>query len=171
MRDGGGPVAVAQAKGSEQAASTLEPVQGHYGYTFGDADTPTQAKQFAQQMAQEQAVKSYRVYVQSASTVKNFQLEEDLIHTVSAGMLHEVRVAFEEKGRKFCATVAAKIDPVKMETLIQQQVKAKDVAQQAQASLFAAGSAFGLQVSTNKPDGRYVEGESLIVSVQSERDG
>lgn len=162
--------AVTGISATAEGPGASEPVQGRYCYTMGDQETPARAKRAAEARAREQAVANHRVYVQSASTVKNFQLEDDLIQTVSAGLLSDVRTAFEEKGREICASVTAQISPVKLDELIRQQTKAKDVAQAAQAPL-VAGASFGLRLWTNKPEGRFVEGDPLIVSVQSERDG
>jgi len=169
-------VAVEKGAGSTSSAKdspgTLESVRGQDCYTYGDDDTPAKAKKTALALARQRAVESYRVYVQSAATVKNFQLEEDLIQSVSAAMLQDEKVEKQEqKDREICFTITAKINPAKMEELIRQKVKAKDVAQTAQAPLLTAGSAFGLRVWTNKADGAFVEGEPLVLSVQSDRDG
>lgn len=161
------------AAGKAQAATgPLEPVRGLGCYTFGDGDTPAKAKDMAMAQARQAAVESHRVFVKSATEVKNFQLENDLLQSASAGMLQDVQVeSKEEKGREICITIAAKISPVKLEDLIQDRVKSKDVAQAAQAAVLAGGSAFGMKVWTNKPDGRFFEGDPLVVYVQSDRDG
>jgi hypothetical protein len=152
------------------SAPSLEPVRGIGCYSFGDNETPAQAKKAAMALAQEQAVKSHRVFVQSASTVKNMQLEEDLIQSASAGMLHEIQVEKQtRKDQEICITIIAKLSPAKMEELIQQRLNAKDLAQAAQDSMLTAGSAFGLRVWTNKQE-PYVEGDSLVISVQADRD-
>lgn len=162
---------IALGSPSFAAEPSLEPVRGVGCYAFGDEDTPAKAKKAALALAQEQAVKSYRVYIESASTVKNFQLEEDLIQSASAGMLQDVKIEKqEEKGREICVTITAKLSPTKVEDLIQQRLKAKEIAQAAQASLLSSGSSFGVRVWVNKPEGKYTEGEPLIVSVQSDRD-
>jgi len=159
-------------------AESLELVRGHGCYTFGDDDTPAKAKKASLALAQEQAVTSYRVYVQSSSTLKNFQLEEDVIQSASAAVLQDLKIEKQEqKDREICTTITAKINPVKLDDLIQQKTKAKEVAQAAQAPLLRPGSsAFGVRVWTNKGrytegEPRYTEGEPLIISVQSDRDG
>lgn len=170
----GSPVQADQrgAKVSEGSSpSGLEPVRGLGCYTYGDGETPALAHAAAKAEARKQAVESYRVYLQSASTVKNFQLEHDVVETASAAILQGEQVEKkEEKGREICITIAAEINPVEMDKLIQERIKAKDVAQAAQATL-VAGSAAGLTVRLNKPAGRYVEGDNLTISVQSDRDG
>ena len=155
-----------------QAADRLETVRGQGCYAFGDDQTPAEAKKAAMALARQQAVESHRVYVQSAATVKNFQVEDDLVQSVSAAMLQDVQVEkTEKKDQEVCIWITAKVSPVKLEALIQQKTKAKEVAQSAQAPLLTAGSAFGLRVWTNKPDGLFTEGDELIVSVQADRDG
>lgn len=149
----------------------LDTVRGQSCYSYGDNETPAQAKNASAALAQEQAVRSYRIYVQATATVKNLRLEEDLIQSASAAVLQDVTIEKQEqKGREICTILTAKISPVKMEDLIQQQTKAKQVAQAAQASLLSAGASFGLKVWTNKDDGRYVEGDPLIILVQSDQD-
>lgn len=168
-----GNVAAAPAAGKTgAAAAALDSVRGQGCYAFGDNETPAEAKKAAMALARQQAVESYRVYVQSASTVKNFQLEDDLIQNVSAAMLQNVQVEKKEKkDQEVCISITARISPVKLEELIRQKTKAKDVAQVAQAPLLTAGSAFGVRVWTNRSDGNFTEGDPLIVHVQSDRDG
>lgn len=150
----------------------LESVRGKGCYIYGDDDTPAKARRSAMALARQQAVENYQVYVQSVSTVKNFQLENEIVQNMSAGLLQDVQVEkTEKKDQEICIFITAKISPVKLDELIQQQTKAKETAQAAQAPLLAAGSQFGLRLWLNKSDGRYAEGEPLIISVQSDRDG
>ena len=149
----------------------LETVRGTGCYSYGDNETPAQAKRAAMTIAQEQAVRSHRVFVESTSTVRKFQLEDDLIQTVSAGMLEQIRVENEEKkGQEICLTVTAKLSPVSFEDLIKQRANAKHVAQVAQTPLMPQSQGFGLRVWVDKADGHYIEGDRLVVYVQSERD-
>ena len=150
----------------------LEAVRGTGCYTYGDNETPSHAKRAAMTMAQEQAVRNHRVFVQSASKVKNFQLEEDLIQTASAAMLEHTEIEKEEKkAQEICVTITAKISPVSMEELIRQRVTAKEISKEAQSTFTPKTASFGLRLWANKEDGRYVEGEHLIIFLQSTRDG
>ena len=54
---------------SALAASPLETVSGTGCYSYGDYQTPALAKRAALALAQEQAVRTHRVFVQSTSTV------------------------------------------------------------------------------------------------------
>lgn len=155
-----------------EPGGALEPVRGQGCYSYGDDDTPAKAKKASLALARENAVSSHHVYVQSASTVKNFQLEDDVIQAASAAMLQDVRIEKQEqKDREVCTVITAKISPVKLNDLIKQQTQAKDLAQAAETPLLAGGSSFGVKVWTNKHAGRFVEGDLLVVSVQSDRDG
>ena len=147
-----------------------ETVEGYACYTYGDSETPAQAKRAAISLAQEQAVRNHRVFVQSATKVKKFQLEDDVVQTASAAILEGVRVEKEEKRRQeICVTITASMSPVSMEDMIRQRVNAKEISQAA-VSVVPQASASGAKVWTNKSDGHYVEGDRLIIYVQSDRD-
>lgn len=168
------PLALAKSGGEPAGSHPLETVSGVGCYSYGDNETPAQAKQAAQTIAQEKAVRSHRVFVQSASKVKNFQLEDNVIQTASAGMLEQVKVEKEEKkpGQEICVTISAKLSPVSIEEMIQQRINAKDIAQEAAKSkVLSSSSGFGVRVWTNKQDGQFTEGERLMIYVAPERDG
>ena len=151
--------------------NTLETVRGTGCYKFGDEETPAKAKRSATAIAQEQAIRSHHVFVESATRVKNFQLEEDVIQTASAAMLQDIKIVNEErKPQEICITLTAKISPVSIEDMIRQRVNAKEIAQTAQSALVPEQPSFGLKVWTNKPDGRLLEDERLIIYVRSDRD-
>ena len=149
-----GVVFFAAVPGHAQPASpagSLDSVRGVGCYTYGDNETPAQAKKSAIALAQDQAVKSYRVYVQSSSTVKNFQLEDDLIQSASAGVLQDVQIEKQEKKeQEICVTITARISPVKLENLIQQKTTAKDVAQTAAIPLVASNNRSGSESGPTK---------------------
>ena len=155
----------------QDSSKSLETVQGSGCYKFGDEETPTKARRAAMAIAQEQAVRSHHVFVESSQRVKNFQLEEDLIQTASAAMLQEIQIEKEErKAQEICITLTAKISPVSMEDMIRQRLNAKEIAQSAKTALVPTQPTFGLKVWTNKPEGRFLEDEKLVIYVQSDRD-
>jgi len=162
----------ARQGGAQPDRTSLDTVKGEGCYAYGDNETPAQAKRAAQTMAQEQAVRSHRVFVQSATKVKNFQLEEDVIQTASAGMLDQIRVEKEEKrGQEICITISAKLSPVSVEELIKQRINAKDIAVEARSNVLSSAPGFGIRLWTNKADGKFLEGDRLIIYVVPERDG
>ena len=56
------------------ASEAMDTVKGTGCYRFGDEETPARARRTAVAMAQEQAIRSHRVFVESSSKVKNYQL-------------------------------------------------------------------------------------------------
>ena len=151
--------------------TALETVRGSGCYKFGDEETPAKARRGAIAIAQEQAIRSHRVFVESSTRVKNFQLEEDLIQTASAAMLQNVKIENEErKAQEICVTLTAQISPVSIDDMIRQRLGAKEIVQTAQSVLVPSQASFGLKVWTNKPEGRYLEGEKLVIYIQSDRD-
>ena len=153
---------------------TLETVKGEGCYSYGDNETPAQAKRAAQNIAQETAVRSHRVFVQSTTRLKNFQVEEDVIQSASAAMLQNVKIEKEwKKGtQEVCVIITAELSPISAEELIKQRINAKDIATEAaKTQVLPSAPGFGLRLWTNKSDGRFLEGERLIVSVSPERDG
>lgn len=154
-----------------EGVTRLETVRGSACYRFGDDETPAKARRAATTLAQEQTIRSHGVFVRSSSLLKNYQMEEDIIQTVSSAMLHDIKIEKEErKPQEICITLSAKISPVSVEDMIRQRAAAKEIAQTAQTVLVPAQPSFGLKVWTNKSDGRFYEGEKLIVYVQSDRD-
>ena len=155
----------------QAAPKPLETVRGSGCYKFGDEETPAKARKGAMALAQEEAVRKHHVFVESSQRVKNFQLEEDLIQTASAAMLQDIQVEKEERrAQEFCITIIAKISPVSMEDMIRQRLNAKEIAQSAKTALVPSQPTFGLKVWTNKPEGRFLENEKLVIYVQSDRD-
>lgn len=149
-------------------------VTGSECYTYGDNETPSQAKRAAITLAQEQAVRGHRVFVQSESRLKNFRLEEDIIHSASSAILKNVQILKEEKRgqQQICITISAIISPMAMDQMIQQRVNAKEIADMAQSPLIDQGE-FGVRVWTNNANGSngsFAEGDRLIIYVESERD-
>ncbi len=154
-----------------QAEEKMEKVQGVGCYRFGDDETPGKARRAAIAMAQEQAVRAHRVFIESASRVKNFQLEEDIIDTASAAILKDVIVEKEErKSQEICVTIKANLSPLSAEDMIRQRVQAKEISQEAQTVLIPTQATFGVKVWTNKDTNRFVEDDRLVIFVRSERD-
>lgn len=156
---------------AQKTSKALETVHGTGCYNFDGEATLAKARRAATAIAQEQAVRSHHVFVDSSARVKDFQLEEDVIQTTSAAMLYEIKIEKEErKAQEICIILTAKISPVSMEDMIRQQIAAKEIAQDAQGALVPDNPAFGLKVWTNKAEGRFLEGEKLVIYVQSDRD-
>ncbi len=165
-----GVLFVAQLSFSQESSSR-EIVHGNACYAFGDEETPKMAKKKAEAFARERAVSGYQVWVESSSQVKDNELQEELIQTISAGMLHKVSIDQEEwKGREICMEISAEIDPqdVGMEVARRQDQQA--INKEVTSESFDPDPAFGVQLWLNKPDGRFVEGDPLIINVKVDRD-
>ena len=154
----------------------VENVSGVGCYRYGRNETLSQARRAATSLAQEQAVRGHHVFVQSKQ-MKKFSPEEkeDLIAVTSAAILEQVRVEKEEQkaGQEICVTISAKLSTSSVEEVIRQRIIAKEIANEAQKSTksFSPGSGLAVRVWTNKPEGRFIEGERLIIYVMPDRDG
>jgi len=152
-------------------ADALQPVEGQGCYAYGDDETPSQAKDKAMARAREQAVSSYRVWVESSSEVEDFQLKKDTIQSISAGMLHNVRTeSIEKKGQEICISIKAQIDPNSVKEELTRRKNQRDITMKLVSAELTPYSAFGLRISLNKQDSRFMEGEYLVVKVESDRD-
>lgn len=148
-----------------------EMVQGKGCYSYGNDETPNEAIKKAEARARERAVSGYQVWVESSSKVEDFQLQEDVIHTISAGLLHKVTIEEEVwKEREICVTISAEIDPDDLKTEIARRQDQQKTKEQVTSDELTPEAAFGLTIELNKPDGWYLEGENLIITVTSERD-
>ena len=94
-------------------------IQGHYCYTYGDNESLKEARELARSLAIRDAIESYRVFVQSMTTVNGFTLADDVIQTISSGYLKNMRtVAHKEEGRTVCYTIQAIVSPAEIEHII-----------------------------------------------------
>ena len=86
-------------------------------------------------------------------------------------MLQDIHIDSEaRKAQEICIIPSAKISPVSIEDMIRQRINAKEIPQNAQTAVVLDTQAFGLNVWTNKTDGRFLEDDKLVVYVQSDRD-
>lgn len=165
------PQATAAVAAAPAGTPALATVEGEACYQYGDNETPLQGKATALALAQQRAIESHQVYVESATKVANFQLTDDVIKSLSRASLHQMKIVKEEQqGQKTCVAIRALLDPAEMSALINQRINAKEVTQAVQVPLLSAPSAFRLKVWTNKDLGAFREGERLIMHVWSERD-
>lgn len=164
-------IALAALVGDPVAAAGLETVNGDACYQYGDRESLLEAKTMALGLAKQRAIESHRVFVESSTTVSNYQLTEDVVKSLSRASLHNMKILKEEQeGRKMCVAITAQLDPADVAALINQRVNAKEVAKAAQVPLLSGPSAFRLKVWTNKEPAAFREGERLVIYVWSERD-
>jgi len=98
-------------------------------------------------------------------------LQEELIQTISAGMLHKVSIDQEVwDGREICMEISAEIDPHDIGIEVARRQDQKIIKDEVTSESFDPDPAFGLRIWLNKTDGQFVEGDYLIIKVQVDRD-
>ncbi len=101
-----------------------ETIEGHYCYTYGDKESLKEAKDVTRTLAIRNAIESYRVYIESTTSVRNFTLTNDIIQIVSSGYLKDMKVVeHREEGRTICDTVEFTVSPKEIEKVVRQAVK------------------------------------------------
>ncbi|MBT6471016.1 MAG: outer membrane protein assembly factor BamE [Candidatus Marinimicrobia bacterium] len=70
-------------------------IEGEAEYNFSDRETLIEAKSLCYNMALRNAVESYQIFVSSMSDVRNMQLRNDIIQTLSTGYLEDLTVVDE----------------------------------------------------------------------------
>ena len=158
---------------SSQEPTSREVVRGKGCHTFGDDETPKMALKKAEAFARERAISGYQVWVKAKSEVKDFELQEELIQTFSAGMLHKVSIdqeVWDPGGRKICIEISAEIDPHDIAIEVARRQDQKIIKDEVTSESFDPDPAFGLRIWLNKADGQFVEGDYLIIKVQVDRD-
>jgi hypothetical protein len=149
----------------------METVEGKGCYRYGDDEPPSLAWKKAKAFAQQQAVSNFRVWVESSSKVKNFELKEDLIQTLSGGNLYNIQIQNETReNQEICIIIQAELDPQEIDQKIAQRLEQNDIRDILSSDSLTPEPAFGLRIWLDKPDGQYLEGDSLVIKVQSEQD-
>lgn len=102
-------------------------IQGNACYTYGDNESLVQGDQMARTLAIRNALESYSVFIASTTQVKDLQLSSDLISSVSAGVVKEVKVLKRlESGRKICYTIQGFVNPDEVKTAIKEYLEDKN---------------------------------------------
>jgi hypothetical protein len=91
-------------------AQTSE-VEGQACYTYGDNETLINARQLCFNLAKRDAIERYCTLVRSESLTRNYQLEKDVVDTLAAGFLRNIKVIEKtEKGREICYRISGIVD-------------------------------------------------------------
>lgn len=107
---------------SLKAPERLE-VIGEYNYTYGDRESLVEARQIACRMAVRSAIESYQMFVESTSTVKDDDLIEDLIETISSGYLEDRQILEQaEVGRTVHCKVRAFVVPEVLKVVMDREL-------------------------------------------------
>jgi hypothetical protein len=98
-------------------------IRGTYSYTYGDRESLVEARQACKTLAIRDAIESYYLYVESSSTVENNTLKNDIVESLAAGHLKNVRTLDQkEEGRTVTITVEADVDPADIRALVEKKI-------------------------------------------------
>lgn len=99
-------------------------IRGHYCYTYGDNESLREAREITRTLAIRNSIESYRTFITSASTVRDFQLTNDLVQIISSGYLKDIKVIeHKEEGRTICETIQASISPQAIDNIIRRETR------------------------------------------------
>lgn len=148
-------------------------VQGSACYRLGDDESLLSAQKKALALAREAALKKIKAFTESADKLGTRGLEPEVMAAASRVGLSNERITKQEvKANQVCVWMTATPNSKEVAELIRQRLNAKELAKKVQdPAVVPASSNFGLKVSTNKKEGEpFVEGERLIIYVESEKD-
>jgi len=101
-------------------AKTTE-VEGQACYTYGDNETLINARQLCFNLAKRDAIERYCTFVRSESLTKNYQLERDLVDTLAAGYLRNIKIVEKsERNRDICYKITGIVDETEVQKFLEQ---------------------------------------------------
>lgn len=105
------------------AALGQDVIRGTYSYTYGDKESLVEARQTCRDLAVRDAIESYYLYVESSSRVENSVLKDDIVGSLAAGVLKNLRtVDQQEEGRTVTVTVEAEVNPEEVRALVEKKL-------------------------------------------------
>ena len=107
-------------------ASAQDVIRGTYSYTYGDKETLVEARQTCKDLAIRDAIESYYLYVESSSRVENNVLKNDMVGSLAAGYIKNLRtVEQKEEGRSITITIEAEVNPEEVNKLVEKKLAEK----------------------------------------------
>lgn len=105
-------------------AFAQDTITGTYSYTYGDSESLVEARQLCKDLALRDALESYSIYVESSTTVENYEVKEDILHTIACGYLTNIEVLEQaEEGRTITTTVQATVQPEEVKSEIEKKIQ------------------------------------------------
>ncbi|MGH7231721.1 MAG: hypothetical protein ACREJU_10240 [Nitrospiraceae bacterium] len=96
---------------------------GEYQYTYGDQQTPEQARQIVYAMAVRKAIEAYPAFMEDTSPVKDPDVIKSLVQTLASGHLQDLEIVEQtEQGRRLSCKVRASVDPVEFKTVLNREM-------------------------------------------------
>ncbi|MBU2645363.1 hypothetical protein KKI24_11710 [bacterium] len=99
----------------------LETITGYACYRYSDNESINEARDIALSMAKREALEKYQVFVASTTTVENSVLMNDLISSLSAGVLKNLRITKKTEDldkKNVCREITAEVEPVEIKQRI-----------------------------------------------------
>jgi hypothetical protein len=108
-------------------AFAQDTIRGSYTYTFGDKESLVEARQTCKDLALREAIESYTIFVESSTSVENFETKEDIIQSIAAGYLTDIQIIEQtEEGRTITMTVEAKVMPEEIKDLLTERISSTE---------------------------------------------
>ncbi len=105
------------------AAFGQDMIRGTYSYTYGDGESLVEARQTCRDLAVRSAIESYYLYVESSSTVENNVLKDDIVGSLAAGVLKNLKTVNQrEEGKTVTLTVEAEVNPEEVKALVEKKL-------------------------------------------------
>jgi hypothetical protein len=104
---------------------SAETITGSACYRFSDNESMAAARDIALSMAKRTALEGYSVFVSSTSTVENMVLKNDLIASLTAGLLKHLRVTDKTEDlhkKEVCRTIQAEVEPFEIKSRITSKI-------------------------------------------------
>lgn len=92
-----------------------EQISGHACYKFSDEESINAARDIALSLAKREALEGYSVFVQSTTTVRNNILLNDIIQSITVGLLNNLEVTEVKEDlneREICRAIKADVEPM-----------------------------------------------------------
>ena len=152
----------------EDKVEKLETLQVHGCYRLGNDLSPTEARDQAIGKALEEATRYHHSLQIRITEVVNSRFKQEVIRSISAMLVHSVVVdPVKQNAEKTCFTASATISWPDVKDLLAKEKLRQD----AQQTLVPPEPKSALTIWTNRPDGRFIEDDKLVVYVKSDHDG
>ncbi|HEX9284591.1 MAG TPA: DUF4384 domain-containing protein [Nitrospirales bacterium] len=157
---------------TSKATADSSQVQGSACYRLGDDESLLSAQKKALALAREAALQKIKAFAESADRLGGRGLEHEVMAAASRVGLSNERITKQEvRAHQVCVWLSATPNSREVTELMRQRLNAKELAQKVQDPVIAQPApSFIVKVWTNKKDEPFVEGERLIISVESEKD-
>ncbi len=151
--------------------SSRDIVRNSVNSAFEDEETHKVAKKKVELFDWEQVVRHKQICVESSSQLKDFTIPVESIPIIRVGTLPKTSLDYEEwNRRKICMQISAAIisDTFGMEGSRRQNPQTSE--KEMISDSLKPEPAIGVRLWLNKPDGRFVEGDQLIIHVEVDQD-